>query len=160
MSTLKLPRISPIPDERDEWVLLEGYEFKLPDEFGGEYLYLPQGLRSDLASVPGIFWQIMAPHQLSGLAPYLHDMLYRCKGQPPRFIAPERVSLSRKEVDRLFLWVMKEAGVHPFRRSLAYRGVRLGGKGAWGAATIEVDVPLAEGMLSCEDPDDIGWSEP
>ena len=105
-----------------EWVLEEPYRYG----DGDTRLEVPAGFRFDLASVPRLFWPIVAPFELSIVAPLLHDFLYRHVGAlPPR-------SWTRAEADRLFLRAMEAEGVPAWRRWLAYLGTRAFGRRRWG----------------------------
>ena len=83
---------------------------------------VPAGFSTDFASVPGY---ILLP----GLVPkvgvlrdaaVIHDYIYR-----------HHYNLSRKDADQIFLRAMKDLGIPFWRRRLAYRAVRIGGRGAW-----------------------------
>jgi len=83
---------------------------------------VPPGFKTDFASVPG--WVL-----LPGLVPrvgilrdaaVIHDFIYR-----------NHYNLTRKDADQIFLRAMKDIGVHWWRRHLAYRAVRVGGRSAW-----------------------------
>lgn len=49
---------------------------------GGTRLAVPVGWRFDLASVPRMFWTLIAPFELSLAAALVHDFLYRTAGAP------------------------------------------------------------------------------
>lgn len=92
---------------------------------GGMRFDIPVGYRFDLASVPRGLWWLIAPFELSTLAPLIHDYLFELRG---RF---KGRTLTRKQVDKIFLQVMKHEEVSWWRRTLAYYGVRLGGWFKW-----------------------------
>lgn len=164
MKSFALPRIAPIPTEKNEWVLLEEYHFVLPLQYGGQHIWIPAGARTDLASVPRLAWPLLSPFELSGLAPLLHDLYYRGKGMLPHDWysgLADPIRLSREEADKLFLWVMEKEGVSGWRRWSAYQAVRKFGGGAWRSnSRIVVDLPLAEYLMADGEEGDLGWGEP
>ena len=83
------------------------------------------GYETDLASIPRMFWRIIAPFELSIAAPLVHDYLYGNGG-----VAENQV-LSREETDKLFLAIMEAEEVPWWRRKLAYRAVRMFAGFAW-----------------------------
>ena len=94
-------------------------------------LFAHKGYEFDLASVPRVAWPIIAPFELSILAPLFHDLIYEFKGRPPAdMVAPYR-TFERVEADDLFLRLMIEEGVSRWRRSLAYTAVRAAGGLYW-----------------------------
>jgi Protein of unknown function (DUF1353) len=96
----------------------------------GTAITVPAGFEFDLSSVPRPFWSLIAPFELSIVAPLLHDFLYRHGGKPPAGIDPPR-AYSRAEADRLFRHIMEAEAVPTWRRVLAYAAVRAFGRGAW-----------------------------
>ena len=92
---------------------------------GGNRFDIPAGYRFDLASVPKGLWWLIAPFELSTLAPLIHDYIYEHKG---RFRGKH---LTRREADRVFLRIMKHEGVGRTRRTLAYWAVRAFGWIYW-----------------------------
>lgn len=108
-------------------ILDDGYHFKLLEEFvyqvgkinSGDDIHVPIGFISDAGSVPRIFWPIVDPFGIAAKSFFLHDWLYHTQ---------ER---SRLVSDAILMEAMEVLGVHPFKRWLIYRGVRLGGWVAW-----------------------------
>lgn len=110
---------------------------------------VPIGFKYNGASVPRICWSItgLRPDGLIRAAATLHDFLYRYKGRLPANTlhrevklhalktAPEWVELNqpwtRKNADKLFARVMREAGVPKIQRRMAYLAVRLVGRFYW-----------------------------
>jgi hypothetical protein len=93
---------------------------------------VPSRFSFNLASVTRAFWWLMAPFELSIVAPLTHDFLYRHRGRPPAgAIVPPR-SYDRKQSDQLFRRLMTLEGVPAWRRSAAYRAVRWFGGAGWG----------------------------
>jgi hypothetical protein len=65
-------------------------------ELGYEFI-IPPGYVFDLASIPRSIWWLIAPYELSILAPLLHDFVYGYKG-----LMPDGKVLSEKQTDDLF----------------------------------------------------------
>ncbi len=87
-------------------------------------LIVPTDYKFDLASIPRLVWWLIAPFELSILAPLLHDYLYEHKGRlPDGSIDPVR-EYTRRDADFLFLQAMRHEGVGRWRRTLAYLAVR------------------------------------
>lgn len=120
-------------EPRVDYLVREGCWITLAP-FSYEDVHIPQGFRCDLSSVPRPLWWLVAPFELSVAAPLVHDFLYRCGGTTPTIIRttpgyerPGFLRRTRKEVDQLFLQVMLEEGVNPWRARVAYHAVRLFG---------------------------------
>jgi hypothetical protein len=104
---------------------------------------VPAGFIFDGASVPRIAWTIsgILPDGLIRAAALVHDWLYRYKGNLPegsyQYLAPDGnwsnlyAIWSRKNSDRLFGRIMREARVPKRKRRAAYRAVRLFGWLPW-----------------------------
>lgn len=131
-----MPSVRPLPEHR--WVLLAEYTHTWVHE-GVEYsLSIPEGFVFDFASVPRIVWALISPMDLGAAPPLVHDWMYHLRGRTPMLV-DGRVRVpkwSRKDADRLFARMMREAGVAKWRRRMAYRAVRLFGgrpfrKGGW-----------------------------
>lgn len=94
-------------------------------------LFARRGYEFDLASVPRVVWPIIAPFELSILAPLFHDLIYEFKGRPPADqVVPYR-TFERVEADDLFLRLMALEGVSWWRRNAAYAAVRAAGGLYW-----------------------------
>jgi hypothetical protein len=99
---------------------------------GETAITIPAGFDFDLSSVPRIFWPLVAPFELSIVAPLVHDFLYRYRGKPPAgSVLPAR-SYSRAEADAVFRRIMEAENVAWWRRTIAYLAVRGLGGNAWG----------------------------
>jgi hypothetical protein len=119
----------PLLSHRDGlWVLEAPYAY---DDHGTR-LTVPAGFRFDLASVPRLFWPLVAPFELSIAAPLLHDFLYRCAGELPASAAEPPRRYARRDADRLFREVMEAEGVARWRRDAAWAAARLLGAPSWG----------------------------
>jgi hypothetical protein len=109
------------------WRLEQDYGY----QDGANLITVPAGFQFDLASIPRIFWGLIAPFELSIVAPLLHDFLYKNGGNPAvGTIEPPRV-YTRNEADQLFRRVMEIEGVPAWRRHPAYYAVRAFGGRAW-----------------------------
>lgn len=98
----------------DKWILLEDYQYK--------DIMITAGFLTDLASIPRILWNIIAPFELSTEAPVVHDFLYRNGGLG---------KYTREQADQIFLELMAKEGVVWWKRHVAYRAVRLFAWGSW-----------------------------
>ncbi len=74
---------------------------------------VPRGFRTDLATIPRIFWGYLPPFGNYIEAAVIHDFLYGIHGHEPR-----------KAVDDLFLEMMLVSGVRKSKAWLMYIGVR------------------------------------
>jgi hypothetical protein len=106
-------------------------------------IVVPVGFLYDGASVPRVAWTLsgVLPDGLIRAAALVHDWLYRYKGRLPAGSYQYRdqagnwqdyyAAWSRKDADRLFGRMMREAGMSKRRRRLAYRTVRWFGWWVW-----------------------------
>ena len=76
---------------------------------------VPEGFKTDFASVPRGLWNIFPPTGEYGKAAVIHDFLYRC------------TNVDRKICDQVLLEGMEVLGVGWLSRKLVYRAVRLFG---------------------------------
>ena len=117
MSSFKDPLI--IIDNGDEtFTLYKGFTYHVGDLDSDIKIVVPEGFRSDFASLPRFLWSIIPPYGKHGKAAFLHDFLYE---------AVRRQRFSRVIADALFLEAMGVLGVSRLRRYLMYAGVRLFG---------------------------------
>jgi hypothetical protein len=101
------------------------------DPLLGCTLFARKGYEFDLASVPRPVWPIIAPFELSILAPLFHDLIYEFKGNlPAESVTPFR-TFSRQDADDLFLRLMILERVPRWKRALAYTAVRSAGWTYW-----------------------------
>lgn len=142
---IEQPLITPI-NER-EYRLEEDYTFKWVNKDWLEGITIQAGFIYDGASVPRVFWSLVGIHPdgLMRAASLVHDYLYIHKGNPPKlkngygvFLETPfnvrhaaNLSLSRKQVDDLFLRMLKASGLSWSKRNAAYLGVRAGGWVYW-----------------------------
>lgn len=127
------PTLPPVPITYDvrtrSWLLLDEYTYNHPD---GYTLTAHQGYAFDLSSVPRPLWWLIAPNELSIVAPLFHDLIYEYKGRLRDFgeVNPDR-TFTRAETDDLFLHLMEVEGVAWWRRNAAYSAVRAAGGIFW-----------------------------
>ncbi len=118
---------------RPEWELLD--EVRHRDPVLGCTLIAPKGYKFDLASVPRPLWSLIAPFDLSTLAPLFHDLLYEFRGLLPSadYVTPHPPPrrFNQKDADDLFLRLMMVEGVPAWKRNAAYVAVRSAGWTYW-----------------------------
>lgn len=114
--------------ETREWRLMASQSV----HFRGHIITAARGYTFDLASIPRPFWRLIAPYELSIIAPLFHDLLYEYRGRlaDGHDVVPHHV-YTRREADELFRHLMRVAGVAWWRRVLAYAVVRLCGGVYW-----------------------------
>ena len=104
---------------------------------------VPKGFKTDGASIPRWLWSILGVGRdgLHRAAAVVHDFLYKHQGRLPKGSLQimrkdgawedSDYTPTRRDSDKLFLNIMKDAGVILWRRRLMYRAVRVAGKEAW-----------------------------
>lgn len=85
----------------------------------GEYITIPAGFITDLASIPRIFHSLIPVNGKHRQAAVVHDYLYVIQDRP------------REQVDAIFLEAMEVAGVRFTQRWAMYLAVRAGGGFPW-----------------------------
>jgi hypothetical protein len=80
-----------------------------------QVLVAPIGLKTNFASVPKMFWSVLAPWGRHMKAAVMHDYFYQTG------------CISRLDADGLFYRMMRQLGVSWWRRQTMYRMVRLFG---------------------------------
>ena len=118
-SKLPTPIISYIEAEK-KWRLEEAYAYIS----GDHQISVPSKFKFDLASVPRIFWCLIAPFELSIAAPLIHDFLYDYRGDPPAGSIEPPTIFNRRDSDSIFREIMQKEGVAGWRRFCAYWAVR------------------------------------
>ncbi|AUN95393.1 DUF1353 domain-containing protein [Pseudazoarcus pumilus] len=98
-----------------EWVLHAPFVWQTDDE----RIVVPEGFRTDLASIPRLFQGLIPVNGRHRRAAVLHDYLY---------VVQDR---SRSAADRLFLTAMESVGVRWSQRWVMYAAVRVGGWLPW-----------------------------
>jgi len=114
----------------DAWVLMEHYSVIVGTTYK---LVCPVGMWTDGASIPRFFWRTIGhPMMLPYVkAAVIHDAGYMdklewCYKEDGEWVSE---SHTRKEVDELFLALMKSLGISWWRRTMMYQAVRwFGGK--------------------------------
>ena len=97
----------------------------------GWAMRIPAGFSFDLASVPRLVWWLIAPFELSLVAPAAHDWLYTHQGcVPSGSLIPPR-TFTRRESDQLFRILMQRERVTRWRWIAAYWAVRVFGWWPW-----------------------------
>ena len=79
-------------------------------------IVVPKGFKTDFASIPRIFWNIIAPIDKWTLPSVLHDYLYDCG---------YKYSINRKRADKIFYNAMIESGVSKITASIMWLCVRV-----------------------------------
>lgn len=103
------------------FVLLEDY--KIETRFG--WIMIPKKFKTDLASIPKIFWFIVSPLEAHFPGAVLHDYFYR--------VPSSRMNgkITREVADDIFLEEMEDLFVVIWKRWAMHRAVRWGGKSSW-----------------------------
>ena len=101
------------------YTLLEGFSVN----WQGKKLFVPEGFKSDGASVPRFFWRIVFPPGDSRAlrAAFAHDYIYRT----------HPAGWSRLDADKMFYDLLRQDGVPWINAKRAFGGVRLFGGSAW-----------------------------
>ncbi len=115
MSTFTTPADLRMLDDY-KWELLAPFEYYRTED-PSSIIRVPVGFKTDLASVPRLFWVAFPPHGKYAKAAIIHDYLY------------DHAIGTKKEADRIFLEAMKTLKVPFLQRYLAYFGARLIGRG-------------------------------
>jgi hypothetical protein len=80
---------------------------------------VPVDSLTDFATIPRLFWNIVHPIGRHTKAAIVHDYLYTT------------ASLTKRQADYVFWYLMKQNGVGAIRRWFMWAAVRIFGKGAW-----------------------------
>ena len=113
-------------------VMPSGKRFRLYNQFTYHVakakvdLVVPVGFETDFASIPRFARLLIPKLGRYNKAAVLHDWLYRELAS--RFIPS---SNPRKLADMIFLDAMIDLGVKPWKRTLMYWAVRIGGWASW-----------------------------
>lgn len=99
-------------------ILLSKHTFIVNDK----EIVVPADFRTDLASVPRIFWLFISPIGKHSIAAVMHDYIYSLGCE---------LNIHRKEADMMFYYVMLHCHVHKFTAKLMYICVRLFGVNKW-----------------------------
>lgn len=107
--------LHPLPDGRN-WQLAHPFGFWTPR---AGLVPVPTGFKTDLASIPQLFWNILPPFGKYTEAAVIHDYLYRTHIG------------TRKVADQTLLAGMKVCHVPRWQRVVIYLAVRWFGGMAW-----------------------------
>ncbi len=103
----------------------------------GYTLIVPKDFETDLASIPRVLWNVIAPFDLSCVAPIVHDWLYQHGGTIETQVQSATICLrhprtfTRADADAFLLDLMTQEDVPAWRRQSAYWAVRLFGGSSW-----------------------------
>lgn len=111
---MELNRLNTNPIDDDYWEVLEDYYY----ETSIGIIKVPKGFKTDYASVPKIFRNIINAYGKHGRGAVVHDWLYSSKCL---------LNITREKADKIFLEIMTEWGVSVIKRNLMYRMVRIFG---------------------------------
>jgi hypothetical protein len=115
----------------NNWVLNEDCVYTTNDNFT---ITAKSGFETDLASIPRMFWPLVASFELSVTAPVFHDLIYRSAGEvtpPDGEVSPAGKIFTRLEADDIFLELMTRAKISYWIRNVAYLAVRSFAEHAW-----------------------------
>ena len=100
-------------------------EEAIAEQPAGVVITVPKGFVTDFASVPKLFWNIVAPTGKHSFAAIVHDWLYYqgkvADGKP----------CTKAFADLVFREAMREAGINRVRRQIMYLAVKWFGNGVW-----------------------------
>lgn len=114
-----------------DWILGEDCVYNTNDGFT---ITAKTGFKTDLASIPRIFWALIASFELSITAPVFHDLIYRSAGEvvpPDGEVIPSGKIFTRLEADDIFLELMTRAKISYWKRNVAYLAVRHFAESSW-----------------------------
>lgn len=84
-----------------------------------QWISVPVGFKTDLASIPRFFWRVLPPIGRYDKPAVIHDWLYHTNG------------MSRLTADKVLREAMEVTHVPAWQRALIFRAVRLGGWVPW-----------------------------
>lgn len=97
-----------------KWEVMHEIRYEMYFKGSGEWVVIPLGYMSDLASVPFPFSMLFPKSGKWNHAAVVHD--YLCEHCQDRF--------SQHDIDLAFKDIMKLVGVNSFKRTIAYRAVK------------------------------------
>ena len=101
------------------WQLSKSFEYHVGKYPSKEVVIVPSGFKTDFASIPRIFWNILPPAGKYGKAAVIHDWCYWS------------ACYNRKQSDKIFLEGMKVLKVNRWKRRIMYYVVRWFADFAW-----------------------------
>ncbi len=123
MSSFTKPLIvKEVMGSENTWELFSEFEYHVGEEGSKDIILVPAGFKTDFASIPRLFWNILHPAGPHRGAAVIHDYLYNQRHVHKR---------TRKECDKIFLEAMEALGVSWIKRHTMYRAVRSFGWAAW-----------------------------
>ena len=105
-------------DDGKTWEVRTPFDYDI-GAVGGDKISVPSGFKTDLGSVPQIFWNVIPPIGKPLRGYILHDWLYANQ------------DMTRAIADAVLLEAMEVAGVGWLKRTVIYMAVRCGGWKAW-----------------------------
>lgn len=131
---------------RRKWQLTAKLIYGIESKDGPNFLIVPEGTVTDLASIPWPASLFVSPDSVPPAGPIIHDWVYRRAGHidlvtPPPFtgeVPPEAAEgavaehLTRADADLLFSHVLINSGVARWKALLFWAAVRIGGAPGWG----------------------------
>lgn len=107
---------------KDHWRVLDTFKFYYGSGETLQWVVVPAGFLTDGASIPRLFWGVIAPWGSHGQAAALHDYLIEYGVVYQNNV---RVHISRRQADVIFNEALRAAQVPTWRRRLMYLAVRL-----------------------------------
>ena len=138
---LEHPLTIPVSDKY--YRLVEDFTYTWEKNGNSYKITVPAGFIFDGASVPRIAWTIsgIRPDGLIRAAALIHDWIYHYDGLLPegshQYLDEDNIwkniygRWKRKDADRIFARIMREAGMSKFKRRAAYLAVRMFGGFRW-----------------------------
>lgn len=111
--------LKPKRSEAKTWILHLPLVYEVGELGSGDYVSVPLGFVTDLASTPRLIWSFIPPFGLHAAAAVLHDYGYGIKDR------------SRKEYDRIFRDAMLVLGVRTGKAYIMWLAVRIFGWLSW-----------------------------
>ena len=109
-----------VEEEKTMWQLLKPIYIIYATEITSYSFTIPNGFKTDLASIPKTFWSIISPLDPEIIkSSILHDYLYSAG------------TTTKAMADYIFLVSLKEDGCSFVKRQAIYNAVRIGGWSAW-----------------------------
>jgi hypothetical protein len=148
---LTWPELKVLPHGHS-YILLAQYAYDWVLEDGlWRRLIVPKGFVSE-GSVPRVAWSLLDPTDITEGA-VLHDFPYRHGGHLPvgSYLVDGRPCTdpwTRKDADRLFGRVNREAGVVRWKRRAAYLAVRAFGRRPWMRGLALAEAAMARGEVA------------
>lgn len=121
MSSFTEPLDTRYMHDTKNWMVLRTFRFYIGGLQSDRYIEVPYGFRTDGASVPRPFWNIIPPWGEYGQAAVLHDFLCEYR---TIIVRGEAQSISREEADFIFREAMEVLNVPKVQREAMHAAVR------------------------------------